>query len=124
MVKEPKRKVKKIVSEKEVVELTIELSAEFFDNMDKAKQEVAVQRGYDITYGEYMEEALNDLVKMVGQLSEEIQKMSMQQQQDIMSMIPEVKDNSKKEEKKEEVSEYDELMQEFIEVKKDEVMYG
>lgn len=123
MVKEPKRKTKKVVTETEVVELTIELSAEFFDNLENAKIQVAEQRGYDITYGEYIEEAMNDLVKMVGQLSEELQKMA--SQKSYMDMLPEVKENPKEEVKEEaEVSEYDKLMQEFIEVKEDEVMYG
>lgn len=123
MVKEPKRKIKKTVVEEEVVELTIQLSAKFFDNMDMAKMQVAEQRGYDVTYGEYMEEAMNDLVKMVGQLSEELQKMATQQS--YANMLPEVVERPKEEEKKEEeVSEYDKLMQEFIEVKEDEVMYG
>lgn len=122
MVKEPKRKTKKVVTETEVVELTIELSAEFFDNLEMAKMQVAEQRGYDVTYGEYIEEAMNDLVKMVGQLSEELQKMATQKS--YMDMLPEVKENPKEEKKEEVVSEYDKLMQEFIEVKEDEVMYG
>lgn len=62
-----KRKKKKV--EVEVVELKIELSAEFFDNMDKAKKQVADARGYDVTYGEYIEEAMNDLVQMVEDYS-------------------------------------------------------
>lgn len=61
------RKKKKI--EVDVVKLTIELPAEFFDNMDKAKKQVAAQRGYDVTYGEYITEAMNDLVKMVESYS-------------------------------------------------------
>ena len=65
-------KRKKVKVEKEVVELTIQLSAEFFDNMDKAKKQVADNRGYDISYGEYIEEAMNDLVKMVGELQDKV----------------------------------------------------
>ena len=69
-----KRKTKKV--EVEVVELKIELSAEFFDNMEKAKKQVADQRGYDIEYGEYIEEAMNDLVKMVGELQDKVVEAS------------------------------------------------
>lgn len=112
MVLEVKRKTKKIVTKKEIVELRIELSAEFFDNMDNAKIQVAEQRGYDITYGEYIEEAMNDLVKMVGELSNELQKMSTQKQ--YMDALPTVVDNSPKEEEEEELSEYDQMMQKFV----------
>ena len=124
MVETIKRKVKKSIVKEEIVELKIQLSAEFFDNMDQAKLAVAEQRGYDITYGEYIQEAMEDLVKMVGQLSEELQKMSTKSQYE--QMLPQVKDNNPEpvEEPEEELSEYDQLMQEFIEVKEDEVMYG
>ncbi len=67
MSNEVKRVMKKV--EVEVVELKIQLSSEFFNNMDEAKKQVAEQRGYDVTYGEYMEEALDDLVKMVEEYS-------------------------------------------------------
>lgn len=70
MSEEVKRK--KIKVEKEVVELKIQLSEEFFENMEKAKKQVADQRGFDITYGEYIEEAMNDLVKMVGELQDKV----------------------------------------------------
>lgn len=65
------KRVKKQV-EVDVVELKIQLSAEFFDNMEKAKKQVADQRGFDISYGEYVEEAMNDLVKMVGELQDKV----------------------------------------------------
>ena len=123
MVETMKRKVKKIVSKKEIVELKITLDAEFFDNMDMAKTQVAEQRGYDITYGEYIQEAMEDLVKMVGQLSEELQKMSTEKQ--FKSLLPEVKDNNPapvEEETEEEA--YQREMQKFVEVAEDEVMYG
>jgi len=123
MVETMKRKVKKIVSKKEIVELKITLDAEFFDNMDMAKIQVAEQRGYDITYGEYIQEAMEDLVKMVGQLSEELQKMSTEKQ--FKSLLPEVKDNNPApaaEETEEEA--YQREMQKFVEVAEDEVMYG
>ncbi len=83
MVKEVKRKVKKV--EVEVVELKVELPAEFFDNMDKAKAEVAKMRGYDISYGEYIVEAMEDLVKMVEDLSVKVTKAK-----DIISGLQEV----------------------------------
>ncbi len=54
--------------EVEVVELKIQLSSEFFNNMDEAKKQVAEQRGYDVSYGEYIEEAINDLINMVEEL--------------------------------------------------------
>jgi hypothetical protein len=69
-----KRKKKKV--EVDVVELTIELSAEFFDNMEKAKKQVADQRGYDVSYGEYLEEALEDLVNMVEDYSNKLVEAS------------------------------------------------
>ena len=65
-----KRKTKKV--EIEVVELKIELDAEFFDNMEKAKKQVADQRGYDVSYGEYIQEAMEDLVKMVEDYSNKL----------------------------------------------------
>lgn len=74
MSEEVKRKKKQV--EVEVVELKIQLSAEFFDNMEKAKKQVADKRGYDITYGEYVEEAMNDLVKMVGELQDKVVEAS------------------------------------------------
>ena len=74
MVEEVKRKKKQI--EVEVVELKIELSEIFFDNMEKAKKQVADKRGYDISYGEYIEEAMNDLVKMVGDLQDKVVEAS------------------------------------------------
>ena len=74
-MKEEVRRVKKQI-EVDVVELSIEVSAEFFDNMDKAKKQVADKRGYDVSYGEYIEEALNDLVKMVDDYSYKLQQAS------------------------------------------------
>lgn len=69
-----KRKTKKV--EVEVVELKIELDADFFDNMEKAKASVAEQRGYDITYGEYIQEAMEDLVTMVEEYSARLTQAS------------------------------------------------
>lgn len=71
---EVKRKTKKV--EVEVVELKLELSAEFFDNLEKAKKQVADNRGYDVSYGEYIEEAMNDLVKMVEDYSTKLYQAS------------------------------------------------
>jgi hypothetical protein len=69
------KRVKKMV-ETEVVELKVELDAEFFDGMEKAKKKVADMRGYDISYGEYIQEAMNDLVKMVGELQDKVVEAS------------------------------------------------
>ena len=74
MSEEVKRK-KKVV-EVDVVELTVELSEVFFNNMDKAKKQVADKRGYDISYGEYIEEAMNDLVKMVDDYAYKLEQAS------------------------------------------------
>lgn len=65
------KKVKKQV-EVEVVELKIQLDEQFFANMEKAKKQVADQRGYDVSYGEYIQEAMNDLVQMVGELQDKV----------------------------------------------------
>jgi len=70
MSEEIKRKKKQV--EVDVVELTIELDADFFDNMEKAKKQVAQQRGYDVSYGEYIQEAMEDLVKMVEDYSNKL----------------------------------------------------
>jgi len=72
-MKEEVKRVKKQI-EVDVVELSVELSAEFFDNLDKAKKQVADKRGYDVSYGEYVEEAMNDLVKMVEDYSYKLQQ--------------------------------------------------
>ena len=74
-MKDEVKRVKKQI-EVDVVELTVELSAEFFDNMEKAKKQVADKRGYDVTYGEYIEEAMNDLVKMVDDYAYKLQQAS------------------------------------------------
>jgi uncharacterized protein YpbB len=69
-------KRKKVKVEVEVVELKIQLSTEFFDNMEKAKKQVADQRGYDVSYGEYIQEAMEDLVKMVEEYSSKLVQAS------------------------------------------------
>lgn len=74
MSEEVKRK--KVQVEVNVVELKVQLSEEFFNNMEKAKKQVADKRGFDISYGEYIEEAMNDLVKMVGELQEKVVEAS------------------------------------------------
>jgi hypothetical protein len=122
MVETIKRKVKKTVVKEEVVELKIQLSAKFFDNMDTAKISVAEQRGYDITYGEYIEEAMNDLVQMVGELSAQLQEMSTKSQ--YQQMLPEVVDKSEPKEEESELSEYDQLMQKFVDADPEDPMVG
>ena len=86
---EVKRKTKKV--EVEVVELKLELSAEFFDNLEKAKKQVADNRGYDVTYGEYIEEAMNDLVTMVENYSAKLIQASeiIKQQDAALPLAPE-----------------------------------
>ena len=74
-MKQEVKRIKKQI-EIDVVELKIQLSEEFFNNMEKAKKQVADKRGYDITYGEYIEEAMNDLVKMVGELQDKVVEAS------------------------------------------------
>jgi hypothetical protein len=91
MSEEIVRKKKERVVVDETVELKIELSAEFFDNMDKAKKKVADQRGFDISYGEYIEEAMNDLVKMVRSMEDELIR------RDYEDGLPEVIDKSEEE---------------------------
>lgn len=58
---------KTVMVEKRVVELKVEVSEDFFKTMEKAKKEVADKRGYDVSFGEYIEEAMNDLVLMVDE---------------------------------------------------------
>lgn len=65
------KKVKKVV-EVEVVEMTIEVSDKFYEQMKAAKKMVADKRGYDISNGEYIEEAMNDLVQMVEELQNKV----------------------------------------------------
>ena len=65
------RKKKQI--EIDVVELKVEFDADFFDDMAKAKADVAQQRGYDVSYGEYIQEALEDLVTMVESYGAKLQ---------------------------------------------------
>ena len=88
MSEEVVRKKKERVVVDETVELKIEVSALFFDNMDKAKKKVAEARGFDVSYGEYLEEAMNDLVKMVRSMEDELVR------RDYEDQLPEVKDNS------------------------------
>ena len=87
------KRVKKQV-EVEVVELKIELSDEFFSNMEKAKKQVADQRGYDVSYGEYIEEAMNDLVKMVGELQDKVIEASqiIQKQDEELGQVEVIKE--------------------------------
>ncbi len=97
MSEEIVRKKKERVVVDETVELKIELSAQFFDNMEKAKKKVADQRGFDISYGEYIEEAMNDLVKMVRSMEDELIR------RDYEDGLPEVIDKSELDEDPEEL---------------------
>ena len=82
-------KVKKKVVEHEVVELTIEMDKQFYDNMMEAKKKVAEQRGFDITTGEYIVEAMDDMVKMIDQLSKKVNELgtALQYQQGLPQVI-------------------------------------
>lgn len=72
--------VKKKVVEEEVVEMKITISKKLFDEIEHAKKDVAEQRGYDVTYGEYIEEAFEDFIVMIDRLSKTVQEMSAAQQ--------------------------------------------
>jgi hypothetical protein len=85
----PVRKKRERTVVEETVELKIELSAKFFDMMEKAKKDVAKRRGYDISYGKYIEEAMEDLVDMVKGLEREVIK------RDYENKLPSVVDKTK-----------------------------
>lgn len=88
MSEEVKRVKKEEVIVKEVVELKIELSADFFDKMSKAKSQVAEARGFDVSYGAYMEEAMDDMVLMIAQMQDQIMANAARAE------LPEVVDNN------------------------------
>lgn len=69
MSDEVKKITKSKVVEETVVELTIEISEKLFENIEKAKKEVADKRGYDVSYGEYIEEAFDDFLVMIDNLA-------------------------------------------------------
>ena len=66
--------------------------------MEKAKKQVADKRGFDISYGEYIEEAMNDLVKMVGELQDKVIEAShiIQTQDEALGQAEIVKDEEPK----------------------------
>jgi hypothetical protein len=78
------RETKKI--ERKVVKLEIEMDEEWFEMMDKAKKQVAEQRGYDVSYGAYIQEAMDDMVHMIEELSKAV---AAQQYQDGMPHVVE-----------------------------------
>lgn len=67
--------IKVIKKEIEAIELKIELSKKFFEQVNKSKKEVAEKRGYDVSYGKYIEEAMDDMVKIIDQLSQRVQQL-------------------------------------------------
>jgi hypothetical protein len=84
-------KVKKKQIEKEVVEVTVEMDKQFFDNMMKSKADVAEKRGYDVTIGEYIVEAMDDMVRMIDDLSKKVNALGAQVQ--YQQGMPVVKEN-------------------------------
>jgi len=96
-------KRKKVKVEIDVVELKIQLDLAFFENMEKAKKQVADARGYDVSYGEYIQEAMEDLVKMVEDYSNKlIQASDIIKEQDNALGNPSPEEYEKIKEKKEE----------------------
>lgn len=81
--------VKKKIVETEVVELKIEISKELFDRIESAKKDVADKRGYDITYGQYVEEAFEDFITMIDRLaqSNEQLKAALEYQQGMPQVV-------------------------------------
>ena len=66
------KRVKKFI-EIDVVEMKIQISEKFYNNMVKAKKEVADKRGYDISNGEYIEEVIDELMAMVDSYGKQLQ---------------------------------------------------
>ena len=110
MSEEVVRVKKERVVEEEEATLTITVSGKFMDDIERAKASVEKESGKDYTYGEYIEAAMNDLVKMVGSLQADLQTAM-----SYAGMLPEVK-----------ASEDDPLVKELEEVSDDEKdqMYG
>jgi len=81
--------VKKKMVEEEVVEMKIEISKKLFDQIVAAKNDVAKKRGYDVTFGEYIEEAFDDFIVMIDQLGQKIQELStaLQYQQGLPQVV-------------------------------------
>jgi hypothetical protein len=96
-------KVKKKQIEKEVVEVTVEMDKQFFDNMMKSKAEVAEKRGFDITIGEYIVEAMDDMVRMIDDLAKKVNALNTQMQ--YQQGMPVVKENAEEPEPGTHVSE-------------------
>ena len=81
--------VKKKIVEEEIVEMKIEISKKLFEQIEAAKKDVAEKRGYDVTYGEYIEEAFDDFIVMIDQLGQKIQELSvaLQYQQGVPQVV-------------------------------------
>ena len=60
-----------------MVELTVEVTEQFYDTMKKAKDDVEKKLGYTMDYGEYIETCMNDLVYVIAQYEAEKKKTSM-----------------------------------------------
>lgn len=86
------KKVKKMV-EVESVEMTIEISEDFFKTVETAKKEVEDKTGKPFTYGEYVETAMVELVDMIELLQGKLVEASqIIQKQDEMLGSPERED--------------------------------
>lgn len=61
--------------DKEMIKLKdIELSAEFFEMLEKSKKQIADKRGYDVSYGQYIEEMTYDFIYIIETLNKELNK--------------------------------------------------
>ncbi|MDP3066106.1 MAG: hypothetical protein Q8N08_05135 [Methanobacteriaceae archaeon] len=58
------KKIKKSV-ELEMVQIEIEITKDFFENMVGAKEKFTKETGYEMDYGEYIERVLADLIWML-----------------------------------------------------------
>lgn len=78
------KKVKKVI-EIDVIEMEIEISEPFFEKIKQAKQAVEDKTGRKMSYGEYIEQAMEDLVQMYdGALQQIEQAKGIIAQQDAM----------------------------------------
>ena len=51
--------------DQEMVKIEVEFTKKFFDLMTRSKDDVAETRGYDVEYGQYIEEAIADFLKII-----------------------------------------------------------
>lgn len=94
MSEEVKRIKREEIVVKEVVEMKIEVSGKFYDQVMKAKAQVEEQTGRKFSNGEYIEEAMDDMVLMIRQLQEQIVAL------DAAARLPDVQQNEASPEEK------------------------